>query len=777
MRSSLRYFVSLVVVLVLAACSEHTGHSLTVHVITGLVPGPEFNRLETDVFRASADEQRAIDHADTDAFFGLPYARGQDVAKFAGLASGELVVRVRAYTPQGVRLAEQNVRMTLSSDSQITLYLDRACANVQCPAPAGSATLTACFGGQCADPRCNPDDVSTRQYCPPIDFCNAASECPAVAACAAQQCISGLCVPEQIAATEANACADGLWCNPDAAENACQMTPTSTLTQDGGIDAGIRCGTICFQSNDACSIGYWECADGGAPTCSSFIFATAGTSCGETGNVCDGRGTCVEASDGGITPMDSGAQDAGDAGDAGAAGDAGDASVMTDGRVGDVLDGVVAAPAGVYLRFANFAEGYPSVSLANVELSEVLSPGFAFAEGMNDYIRDKDGTFTYALRDGDGTTIATRTLTLEAGNHYTMFAYVNFNNANALEIAVIRDFVDVPGTSVYGRVVNLASTPSPIDIGLRFGNRIPDRAYGDIAFGGDTGALDIPAGQYMTTIDFDGDSVDDMSFGGDGVVPGGVQIDLFIMNGPVGTYRAFMYAPVVFGGGGVSLANANTTQMRGLMSTMEWETEHGFYRLDDTASLMGDFLASVTNFGDVSDAVAAPYGDMVIGHGVPPDPMGGFNPTTSATFRVGYDYFVAFYRNGSGFALAPLLNDRFFIAPTNARLTFANLFYTYASGDQSPNVEVSLTATSDILCDSIAKPSQCAVDRALAIGTHTVRVSPVSGCGASDFDIDVTSDMLGLNTTYVVTNLNGTCSMKLMQITQSGSSTILNPNP
>jgi hypothetical protein len=291
-------FFALVALLALSACSSSPEHKLDVQIVTGLVGGAEFNRVKTEVFRTRGDSNYVVTEAEAVAYFGPAYARGVRVASFPALPSGDYTVRVTLVRPNGLKLIEQPLRFMLENDFVARVYLDRGCVGVECPNPGGSAALAACLGGSCVDPRCNPEDPSTLEYCPST-LCENDSQCENAAACATSYCASGVCITEPIASGE-GACAEGEWCNPEATENACQDVPDSTLLEsDAGVDGGnALCGRICQGTPTACVTGFfWDC-EGGEPVCTPFIFAPSGTGCGE--GECDGRGVCSSSIDGGI---------------------------------------------------------------------------------------------------------------------------------------------------------------------------------------------------------------------------------------------------------------------------------------------------------------------------------------------------------------------------------------------------------------------------------------------------------------------------------------------
>ena len=292
-----RFVLSLVLV-VLAACGKSSQPTLTVTVRTGIVPGPEFNLVTTDIFDPNDVGNLSLAHSEAQAFFGLPYAAGHTVATFPGVSTGEKMVRVRLYQPNGGLLAEQHVRFTFAQNYSLTVFIDRDCIGVACPG-AGSSALQACLGGSCADPRCNPTDPTTMQYCPStITYCTAPTDCPAVAACATETCASGRCIAVQDDSGSASTACPALeWCNPDPTSGGCAPIPTRTdVTSDGGTTfTPSMCGTVCYENLGPCqTAGYWSCPDGGTPTCVPFLSAVPGSSCGTDGsNQCNRAGDCV----------------------------------------------------------------------------------------------------------------------------------------------------------------------------------------------------------------------------------------------------------------------------------------------------------------------------------------------------------------------------------------------------------------------------------------------------------------------------------------------------
>lgn len=300
----------------LAACSD-SSPSLTVRVATSLVPGPEFAHVEVDIIdnATATSGVSAIRHSDATASFGEAYADGKQVASFEGVGAGELTVRVRLLQPDGSRLLERRVRVTISSDTPnyvLVVHMSRECVSVECPNPAGDSALTECLAGQCVDPRCNPPAA---EFCPASIFCNSVADCGPVASCAQMACVDGICE----SSTRENACDAAEWCDPDVTAgctpfvavdagvpDAGMMDMGSDAMEDAGVmDAGIPdafmpdsptvdsgpvCGTICASETDPCRFDYWDCSSG-TPTCAGRMQRPTGTSCG-VGLVCDIYGYC-----------------------------------------------------------------------------------------------------------------------------------------------------------------------------------------------------------------------------------------------------------------------------------------------------------------------------------------------------------------------------------------------------------------------------------------------------------------------------------------------------
>ncbi|MBK8169720.1 MAG: hypothetical protein IPK60_05190 [Sandaracinaceae bacterium] len=275
---------AILLVLVSSACGRVrylSGESLEVQVVTGLVPGAEFTRVETAVLVRDDSTQSlvAVDSREASARFGQDYAHGQRVGVFSRLP-GDYLVRVVLRRPSGAILATQLTAVSFESAYVLRVHITRDCAGVQCPG-GGDASLLACLNGQCVDPKC---DAAHRSFCPALQFCNDASDCAAVSACATLSCDDGLCaqVPSE------DACAANEWCDPRPGSGCTaivDMPPES-----------IQCGTICAATAATCRASYWNC-EGPIPACQPLFSLAPGTVCG-VASVCDVIGSCVSCNEG-----------------------------------------------------------------------------------------------------------------------------------------------------------------------------------------------------------------------------------------------------------------------------------------------------------------------------------------------------------------------------------------------------------------------------------------------------------------------------------------------
>lgn len=280
--------------------------SLTVDVVTGVVPGAQFASVQVEVFDGSAVEGALVrrQSTDRDASFGDDYLHGVRVASFEHIGEGVRTVSVRLLTSDLRLVIQRRVTFTMSDNFALRVHITPNCVGVMCPSPGGSAGFSECLDGQCVDPRCNPPtDI---EFCPAISFCNASSECTSPVACAEGVCAEGVC--DLAPAEGERACSTDTFCDPSGTTG-CTPLPTpadggtgTDASMDGGVqpdastDAGPRCGAICVDPENPCLFGFIDCS-GDTPFCNATLERT-GTPCG-AGQVCGLRGACVDCVEGG----------------------------------------------------------------------------------------------------------------------------------------------------------------------------------------------------------------------------------------------------------------------------------------------------------------------------------------------------------------------------------------------------------------------------------------------------------------------------------------------
>lgn len=301
--SPVRAFLALILgSLVATGCSDDPAPALEVQVVTGLVAGPEFGSVLTEVFPGTGTISGTVVPLRVQASFGEPFATGKSVATFPNLAHGDYTVWVHLYRPNGTILIERRVQINYAGAYVLRVHLTRDClpANITCPDPGGSPEYTECLAGRCVDPRCNPSDPATREFCPDVVFCNADSECTGpVAPCAENKCVSGVCTPTQ---SSASSCPADSWCDPDSTGVGCTALDGADagLPDAGAMDGSMLdgavdmtnplCGTECAIAT-VCHRGMWDCT-GGVAVCADLGLADEGTACG-TGHECTAAGECV----------------------------------------------------------------------------------------------------------------------------------------------------------------------------------------------------------------------------------------------------------------------------------------------------------------------------------------------------------------------------------------------------------------------------------------------------------------------------------------------------
>jgi hypothetical protein len=232
----------------LAVACVPTGHTLSVDVITDIVPGPEFDLVSVALFppgttrrnRMNARELREENVALADSAL---FRRGRRVADFSGTPEGAYSLRLQLLSPlRGAIVIERWSSLVVRGPTRVLIDLDSRCIDVMCPAPMGSESFTECSQGRCVDPVCNLDDPSTwvEHCCDPNDprvNCALAVYCTDTADCASRnnECSTATC-EQRLCLNVAlpGACPENSYC----AQDGCR--PVDIFDDDAGVPDASR---------------------------------------------------------------------------------------------------------------------------------------------------------------------------------------------------------------------------------------------------------------------------------------------------------------------------------------------------------------------------------------------------------------------------------------------------------------------------------------------------------------------------------------------------------
>ena len=207
--------------------------TLAVEVVTPLVAGVEFTRVETTVTDLDSAGNGSGQAVTTTAHLGDQFFSGYGVASIANITPGRKLVHVQLLRDNGSVLVQRKVIVSVVTDYVATVQLTYECAHVDCSAAGtGMTALNQCVAGTCVSTACDPTNVATRSaYCPGVSFCTTAADCAPVDACATQKCMEGFCIPTP---KVPGICAANEYCEPFMG---CINTMIDPLA-DAGIDAG-----------------------------------------------------------------------------------------------------------------------------------------------------------------------------------------------------------------------------------------------------------------------------------------------------------------------------------------------------------------------------------------------------------------------------------------------------------------------------------------------------------------------------------------------------------
>lgn len=232
--SRLRLFVCLLALTAaLNACGKDVTVDIDVRIVSDLIPEYEAASVTIDLYEGNSTAgttgaqtvERALRYEES-------LLRGLFVASFDGVTPGTYTVRAALRRTSGAILVERPLTVTVAENTAVTVTLSADCVNVECPNVGGDASLSACLGGQCVDPRCSAE---TPEHCPAIDglFCDSDNQCAPPNGCSEASCVGRSCLRE----SAEGACGDGAYCSP---LDGCVSLPGADAgTDDAGThDAG-----------------------------------------------------------------------------------------------------------------------------------------------------------------------------------------------------------------------------------------------------------------------------------------------------------------------------------------------------------------------------------------------------------------------------------------------------------------------------------------------------------------------------------------------------------
>ncbi len=267
--------VALLSTMTLACNGTDTG--LVVDVKTDYLPGYQFSGVRTEV--GDVELNQVLAHEDTLASIGDDFLVGRRVADLSGVTPGNAALRVTLVDRNGAVAARTTV-LTLRGQQALTVLITSSCHEVSCPQADDDASLTACVGGRCVDPRCSPQNP---EYCG-TPGCQSDADCGSPVSCGHGLCSDGECLVAP----------DSSLCGPDEicdAQRGCVFLPGA----DGGavvMDAGSGCAatteTSCDDGLDDDCDGRIDCADDDCLGAS----CDDGTQCTES-DACAADGTCT----------------------------------------------------------------------------------------------------------------------------------------------------------------------------------------------------------------------------------------------------------------------------------------------------------------------------------------------------------------------------------------------------------------------------------------------------------------------------------------------------
>jgi len=122
------------------------------------------------------------------------------------------------------------------------------------------------------------------------------------------------------------------------------------------------------------------------------------------------------------------------------------------------------------------------------DTNQVNNTGLSYT-GANGYYNFYTGDRVLSVKDASGTTLATDTITLSAGQYFSAFAVNTFDN---IELVTYNDSLEYPANGhAYVRFINLSPDAESIDVA-----GLTQTFATNLAFKGSTGFIEVQSGTY-----------------------------------------------------------------------------------------------------------------------------------------------------------------------------------------------------------------------------------------------------------------------------------------
>lgn len=304
MAAAVRLRVTIVALLFVSssACGGEEGAQLLVDIRTDLLPGREFESVQTLVW--SGDMMRDLGNVTLAADRNADYGAGARVAELSGLPEGAIAMRVALLDGAGDVVLSRRIRLELEGRRGVTVVFTRSCVAYECPAMGDDPGETECLGGRCVTPECTGSESACGE-----GTCRADGDCEGSVGCAIALCVDGAClsVPDDTICGTETYCHPTRGCIADGGDAGPPVDAGSRFDAGPPVDAGgPGCPGGCDDgdpcTDDTCVDGACVHSPNTAP-CDDGIFCNGPDSCADglcathPGDPCSGSSVCDETTD------------------------------------------------------------------------------------------------------------------------------------------------------------------------------------------------------------------------------------------------------------------------------------------------------------------------------------------------------------------------------------------------------------------------------------------------------------------------------------------------